>query len=429
MKKMIHRFIALLLTVLLTVGMVVPASAASPEPNVMFNGSTREIEFRNANPFKPGMDPDLFPDLKNMMPGDARSQTITVGARKMGMDSVRIWLRAENPNEDYIKLLETYGHWVKFTVSNGDQEITGDLSDGVLLGTFEDNGKTTVKVDLSIDILADNNLQNLVAEIDWVFTAELIPSALPAPDIDGDDLPWLTDDHINYIIGYEDNTVRPNASITRAEVATIFYRLLTDEARDEMFCTESIYPDVLEDDWFYVAVCTLTKGGILEGYPNGNFAPNDPISRAELATIICRFDTKFGKIQTTASFKDVKQHWAKDEVEFAATRGYVIGYPDGKFYPDQKITRAETVTMVNRCLQRAVDEDGLLDEYIDWPDNLPGAWYYYEIIEAANYHDYDRSNREIEGWPYTNENWEYLHDPIDWACVEEQWIKIYTGRE
>lgn len=427
--KKLRRILSICLAVVLVVGMAVPASAATTGPAVMYNGSTREIEFQNAWPFGENTQPDLFPNMKNLMPGDSVTQEITVGARKMGIDSARIWLRAENPNEDYIKLVETYGQWVTLRVTNGTEEITGDLANGVLLGTFFGNRKTNVTVELAIDILADNNLQALVAEIDWVFTVEVIPGTIGLPSVSGEDnMPWLTDDHINYIIGYQDNTIRPNASITRAEVATIFYRLLTDEVREEWFCTESAFPDVTKDDWYYVAVCTLTNGGVLKGYPNGKFLPDDPISRAELAAIVSRFDPLYGEIEVTASFKDVKRHWAKDEIEFAAARGYVVGYPDGKFRPDQAITRAETVTMMNRCLQRAVDEKGRLDKHLSWSDNHPGTWYYYEIIEAANYHDYNRSDRIMKNQSYCYEDWTVLHEPIDWAYVERQWVFIYTGK-
>ena len=177
-----------------------------------------------------------------------------------------------------------------------------------------------------------------------------------------------------------------------------------------------------------MAVSTITKCGILEGYPDGTFRPDAPITRAELATIISRFDARFGKLDITESFPDAKEHWAEDYIEFAAMRRYVIGYPDGLFRPDQDITRAETVTMINRCLQRVVDEDGLPGDYITWADNLPGTWYYFEILEAANYHSFVRSDRVVEGQSYRCENWTYLHELIDWAKVEKEWIKTYTNR-
>lgn len=429
-----RRIIGIVLAAAILLSAVVyTAAAASADPVVMYNGSTGQIEFQNALPFGGHDKPDLFTNLKGLMPGDSVTQEIRIGAKNIGADRVRIHLRAENPNEDYQTLIETYGHWVGFTVKNGSTEITGSLADGVALGTFSRSGTTTVSVTLSIDIEADNHLQALVAEVDWVFTAEVLPGTvippiLPTPDKEESDLPWLTNEHINYIIGFDDGDVHPDWSITRAEVATIFYRLLTEEARDLMWSTTSIYPDVKQDAWYYLAICTLTNGGLLEGYPDGNFYPNQPITRAELSTIISRFDTKFGKLEVTESFADAEGHWAEAYIEFAAARGYVIGYPDGSFRPDQPITRAETVTMVNRCLKRVVDEEGLVEGYITWPDNEPGTWYYHEILEAANYHDYTRSKRPVDGQSYFCENWKKLRDPIDWQKHEQEWVRVFSEK-
>lgn len=438
-------FIPILSILALCVVMSLAVIAATSDPAVIFNGRTEEFEFVNALPFGSNTEPDLFVNMKDMMPGDSVTQEITVGTRNIGSDTVRMYLRSENPNEDYTTLLETYGKWVDFTVKNGRATITGNLERGVMLGSFRNDQKNTLTVSLSIDPEAGNEIENLIAEIDWIFTAEVIPDSelppyIPKPDLpeydeDTDEtvdteisnLNWLTNDHINYIIGYTDGLVHPEASITRAEVATIFYRLLKDEVREALWSTESIYPDVTEDDWYYMAICTLTNGQILEGYPDGSFRPDEPITRAELAAIISRFDSMFGTLEITESFDDAAGHWAEEYIEFSAARKYVIGYPDGTFRPDRDITRAETVTMVNRCLHRAVDEEGLIGNYITWPDNPVSEWYYYEIIEAANYHDYERSDRDVAEQIYHYENWLLLHEPIDWAWVERNWVLIYTG--
>lgn len=242
------------------------------------------------------------------------------------------------------------------------------------------------------------------------------------------DTPWLTDDHYNYIVGRPDGKVYPEDPVTRAEVASIFYRLLTDEARTEMWCTESFYPDVSESRWYYVAISTLTNGGILKGYPDGTFRPEDPITRAELTTILCRFDTKFGHLDITESFSDTAGHWARKYINHAATRGYILGYTDGTFKPDRNLTRAETIAMVNRLVGRSVDAEGLIPGYIVWPDNDPNAWYYYDIIEATTYHDYERSDRDSKNQPFKAENWLEVLPPIDWAKVEKGWILIQTGK-
>lgn len=242
------------------------------------------------------------------------------------------------------------------------------------------------------------------------------------------DTPWLTDNHYNYIVGRPDGYVYPCATITRAEVATIFYRLLTDEARKEMWSTECIFPDVSEEAWYYVAICTLTNGGLLQGYPDGTFKPDASITRGELATIICRFDTKFGLLETTKTFSDTVGHWSEPYVNHAAARAYILGYDDGTFRPDQNITRCETIAMVNRLIGREVDEEGLIPGYIVWPDNAPDTWCYYDIIEATTYHDYERSDRESADQPFKVENWLEIYEPIDWAKAEKEWLLIQTGK-
>ena len=405
--------------------------AATSDPAVIFYGSDNEIRFERALPFPGNSEPDLFPNLKKMMPGDSVTQQIEIGAKYMRDKRVAIYVKSENPNDDYRKLIDEYGHYVDLSIKNGEDTIEGDLKNGVLLGIFDKTSSNILDVTLSIDIEAGNELQDLIAEIDWVFYAESYdvippkPDTPPEPDWDLTDTPWLNSkDHINYIIGYSDGLVHPERSITRAEVATVFYRLLTDEARNAIWSDKNIYPDVFDDSWFYIAVSTLTNGGLIKGYPDGTFRPNQPITRAELATIISRFDSGFGKLEITAGFEDVEGHWSEEYVEFNATRKYVVGYPDGTFKPDQHITRAETVTMVNRCLHRAVDKSGVLYDYITWPDNLRTNWFYYEIIEAANYHDYSRSDRKVKNQNYNYENWSHIRKPIDWKKHEASWAPI-----
>lgn len=444
-KTNLKRLLIIAAAVVLCAGIAVLAvTAAASDPTVVYNGITNEIEFYRAFPFPGNQDPDLFTNLKNMMPGDSVTQRINVGVKNVGRSAfVDLFLRAENPNEDYVKLIETYGHWVDFTVKNGDQVITDDLANGVYLGLFWEDETAPLDVTLTIDIEAGNELQDLVAMIDWVFTVNVyespvfppvipdwpvvpeypeIPDSPEDPEAD-DDLPWLTSEHINYIIGYEDGLVHPEHTITRAEVVTIFYRLLTEEARNQIWSSKGTYPDVDEESWYYIAICTLTNGGLIEGYPDGTFKPDNPITRAELATIISRFDQKYGTLEITEGFEDAEGHWAESYIEFAATRKYVVGYPDGTFKPDKPITRAETVTMVNRCLKRCVDEHGLVEGYLTWPDNEPDAWYYYEIIEAANYHSYVRSDRDTQYRTHKTEDWIELHPLIDWRRHEQEWLR------
>ena len=220
-------------------------------------------------------------------------------------------------------------------------------------------------------------------------------------------------DHYAYIIGYGNNDVRPQNNITRAEVATIFFRLLTDETREANMTKSNSYNDVKDGDWFCCAVSTLSKMGIIKGYEDGSFKPNDPISRAEFAAIAARFDPDGDK--TPASFFDVTSHWAKDEISIAANHGWIKGYEDGSFKPDQKITRAETMTLVNRVLNRLPEaKDDLHKDMKTWVDNMDEtAWYYLAVQEATNSHYFKNKT----GTKF--EQWTELRDTRDWSELEK----------
>ena len=240
------------------------------------------------------------------------------------------------------------------------------------------------------------------------------PSTPPTVDIP-DDVPTGLNgkDHYAYIIGYGNNDVRPQNNITRAEVATIFFRLLTDETRTANMTKSNGYNDVKDGDWFCCAVSTLSKMGIIKGYEDGSFKPNDPISRAEFAAIAARFDPDGDK--TPASFADVTSHWAKDEISIAANHGWIKGYEDGSFKPDQKITRAETMTLVNRVLNRLPEaKDDLHKDMKTWVDNMDEtAWYYLAVQEATNSHYFKNKT----GTKF--EQWTDLRDTRDWSELEK----------
>jgi hypothetical protein len=219
------------------------------------------------------------------------------------------------------------------------------------------------------------------------------------------------DDHFAYIVGYEDGTVRPSGNITRAEVATIFFRLLKEGIRNEYLTSENPFDDVSESAWYCKAVSTLTALGIIEGRSETIFAPNEPITRAELATVCARFDT--GVTSGTSTFTDTAGHWAEAEIQRAAALGWIEGDGDGKFRPNDSITRAEAITMINRVLCRIPkDESDLLENMNTWPDNQnTDAWYYLAIQEATNSHDCDRKGEIYETWTQMQE------DP-DWEQYE-----------
>ena len=204
-----------------------------------------------------------------------------------------------------------------------------------------------------------------------------------------------TDDHIAYVYGYPDGTVRPNGTITRAEVTTIFYRLLTSARRDEIFTSENSFRDVNSSMWYNKATSSMAAGGYIQGYADGTFGANKPITRAEFVCLAARFATK-----TTgfASYTDVDNgHWAARSIAICASNGWVQGYEDGTFRPDQPITRAEAMTIINRMLGRGVSKGYVCKGAVRYTDNDPGSWYYFEVLEATNDHEY-RNARPFEQW-------------------------------
>lgn len=219
-------------------------------------------------------------------------------------------------------------------------------------------------------------------------------------------------DHFAYIVGYPDKTVHPQSSITRAEVATIFFRLLTEETRTANATKTNKYADVSSDKWYNQAVSTLSAMGIIKGDSRGNFNPNAPITRAEFAAIAARFDKT--EDVAAASFGDVAMHWAKPEISVAANNGWINGYTDGTFHPDSKITRAEAMAMINRVLQRLPESKAdLLDGMIQWSDNADTSkWYYLAVQEATNSHYYELKANQHEKWTKLREN-------RDWTQLEK----------
>ena len=220
-------------------------------------------------------------------------------------------------------------------------------------------------------------------------------------------------DHYAYVVGYPDGMVYPQKNITRAEVATIFFRLLTDETREANMTKSNSYNDMKDGAWYTCAVSTLSKMGIIKGYEDGSFKPDASISRAEFAAIAARFDPDGDK--TPATFSDVSSHWAKDEISIAANHGWIKGYEDGSFKPDQKITRAETMTLVNRVLKRLPEtKDDLHKDMKTWPDNQnESAWFYLAVQEATNSH-YQKLKKDG-----THETWESMRETRDWAALEK----------
>ena len=227
-----------------------------------------------------------------------------------------------------------------------------------------------------------------------------------------------TGDHYAYVMGYPDGTVRPNGSITRAEVSTILFRLLSDKTRDEYFTTESSFTDVKAGAWYNNSIATLEKAGVIvDTAKGGAFRPNEAITRAELAAMLAQFaDAKPVK---GVKFSDVSaEHWAYEAIAIAAKMGWIEGYPDGTFRPDATITRAEMMTLVNRALERVPsDEDHLLSKraMLTFPDCTTRDWFYIAVQEATNSHSYERAATEKNG----DEQWTALRDNRDWTKFEQ----------
>ena len=303
----------------------------------------------------------------------------------------------------------------KYTVAAVPESETG-TKDGVN-GTFSFSGWSLTEGGAQItgeqELAGDVTLYGV-----WTFTKKSSsgghrPSNPPVTI--PDDVPTGLNgkDHYAYVVGYPDGMVYPQKNITRAEVATIFFRLLEDETREANMTKSNGYNDMKDGAWYTCAVSTLSKMGIIKGYEDGSFKPDASISRAEFAAIAARFDPDGDT--TPATFSDVSSHWAKDEISIAANHGWIKGYEDGSFKPDQKITRAETMTLVNRVLKRLPEtKDDLHKDMKTWPDNQnESAWFYLAVQEATNSH---YQNLKKDG---THEKWESMRETRDWAALEK----------
>ena len=247
-------------------------------------------------------------------------------------------------------------------------------------------------------------------EIDWNVSKSIIAAAC-----------LNTKDHYSYLIGYSDGTVRPNGRITRAEVATIFFRLLTDDARQRNWSSENNFSDVSADKWYNNAVSTLCHMGVLGGYSDGTFRPNAPITRAEFAKIAVSFSQANGSA-VYSYFTDVKTtDWFAPYVTAAKDSSLIEGYSDGSFKPENRITRAEACAIVNRVLGRKPSKSHMkISGRIDWPDCTTADWFYEAIMEATNSHTYQMGKRV--------ETWNGKLPQRDWAALENNWASAYTGK-
>lgn len=436
--KKLTMIVALVLVVALAAGLGIWATGDANIPTVTYydgtDGTNAHFTFTHTGD---GSGTNLFPNFSNCMPGDSLTQTIRVQAdSKNGVQGAKIYLHAEidgnaSAKEDsdisYNDVIEHIGMTVSkngvVIASNKTAKLfsqldaADDLKSNVFSNVFiAEVGPKTDPVDLDVTIDVDpamgNAFQEAAAHITFVFSVE--DNELPPP-------PLEREKHDAYICGYPDGTVKPERQITRAEVATIFYRLLQDEARENVWSRTNSYSDVASGAWYNSAVSTLTNAGILAGYEDGTFRPNAPITRAEFATIAARF--YHAPEVTGDAFPDISGSWARVYINRAAALGLVSGYPDGTFRPNTEITRAEVMEIINNVLFRTPDKDHFLSNMITWPDNSnPNAWYYTDVQEATNNHNYERVNNT------STETWTEITKARDWNELEAELAQKYPDR-
>lgn len=235
------------------------------------------------------------------------------------------------------------------------------------------------------------------------------PSRQESPDIKHVPEDLNADEHGAYILGYPEGDVHPDGNITREEVATIINRILKTSAREKYSSTDvSAFSDLVPTRWSAKHIATMSKAGIVQGYPDGTFAPAKPITRAEFITMVMRFDNLTSAAKYT--FYDIKGHWAEKAIKDAANRGWVMGYEDGTFKPNEPITRGEVVTLINRILNRKIDAQGLIPGFPRFTDLTVNHWAYFEFIEATISHNYVRRNpgKVVENWVDLNTNIEFI---------------------
>lgn len=449
MSKLAKRILAAVLCAALLAGLGILAFADGTDPTIpsitydendgfVFSNATSSNAVSNpASRIIWSSTTDLLASssFKNVMPGDvAEGNSFKISAASDNTYSYKLYMYAKVMNESYRGLLSNMSLTVKKSgsllyelVFGTAEQKTGDGKDitsadnKILLGSFAPGQSRTFDTTLSVDINMGNEFQDAYGELDWVFVAEQIPETIIEDDPVPLNPPGLDRiNHFAYIIGRGFNCVQPEAEITRAEVGTIFFRMLTDDSRAEYWNQSNPYSDVASDNWYNNAISTLTNSGVLDGYPDGTFRPNTSITRAEFAKMAVSFYDEMKEYPVDA-FPDISGHWAKDYINCAAELGIIQGYEDGTFRPNQPITRAEAMQIMNNVLGRYPDKDHLLDGMITWEDNMnPDVWYYAAVQAATNSHDYKYD--AAAGYDI----WTSLLPVRDWAALEKEWSNAYS---
>lgn len=432
--KKFTMIVALVLVVALAAGLGIWATGEEKLPTVTYydgnDGNNARFTFTNTGK---GSATDLFANFSNCMPGDSLTQTICVKADSAnGAQGAKVYLRAEIDGDasakegTAIKYSDVLSH-INMTVSQDGKVLASnknaslfdqlDAADGLkssvlVAEVFPKADPVKLDVTVEIDPAMGNAFQEAAAHIKFVFSAE--DNEVPLP-------PLERADHFAYVSGYPDGTVQPQGDITRAEVATIFFCLLQDDAREQVWSTHYPFPDVVPNCWYSNRVATMSNAGVMVGYPDGTFRPNNKITRAEFATVAAGF---FHAPEVSGdAFSDISDSWARDYINRAAALGLISGDDDGKFRPNDYITRAEVMAILNRVLFRTPDKDHLLPDMIIWPDNSDTtAWYYADVQEATNSHDYERVDNK------SPETWTKINKPRDWSALERELAQKYPDR-
>lgn len=234
-----------------------------------------------------------------------------------------------------------------------------------------------------------------------------------------------TEEHYSYIIGYKDGLLRPYGEISRGEVAAIFFRMLTDKTRNEYWSQTNPFTDVAAEKWCNNAISTLFSMGIIDGYGDGAFRPDGPITRAAFTKMAVNFFDYHVK-DYDGRFTDVEgDAWYAGYIQAAAELKLIEGFDDGTFRPDDYITRAQACAIINRTLGRVPDADRMsIRPLVTWPDCDEDAWYYADMMEATNSHDY----QWITVGGEKTEKWTEKLPQRDWAALEHTWSTANSAK-
>lgn len=447
--KTTKRVLAVILAAAVLVGLLaVTTLAGDGDPVVAYDYKTNKVTITGADKYFDDHDHqkvNLFIGAENMMPGDSIRQPITLKTSTLAKGNATFYLKIE-PNGDNISAEEQAFYealvdagYLKISLADGlaaEENAVRDVApytsgDGFQIAALGSNQQKDLTIILTLDASTPNevngiSVQDNVAAVEWVFVVNAVEGGGGGGGRGGggkSSTPSLVkDDHFAYIIGRDDGLVHPEADITRAEVATIFFRLLTDTSRADFWSQTNDYSDVQSHHWFNNAVSTLSNANILKGYRDGTFRPNASITRAEFAAMAVRFFG--GEYSGEDMFSDIMGHWAQQAINQAASMKLVEGYGDGTFCPDQVISRCEAMTIINRVLERAPDKDHLLKNMITWPDNMDtSAWFYAQVQEATNSHNYEFKTKD--GVKY--EVWLNMKPVRDWAALETEWANANSS--